>query len=272
MAARERFLLCEATKLPNVLTLLSLNIAVYAISRLPDASWAAFAVFVCIILDLLDGRVAHLLSSAGKFGSQLDSLADIVAFGVLPALVVLHSHPELAWPFKAASACLYLTCAALRLARFNAKADNGAASPLFEGLPSPAAAGLIAACVVSLDVAPSLIAQHAWPAALVLPIVALTCALLMASTLPYPSFKVGRPAAARRRWTWRRSLFALVAGAGLLANPAVTLLCLFTAYALSTILVRRKINHVKARIAVVRLAMQQRAAQGEQPREVHPGT
>src|SRR5215212_9760556 len=107
------------------------------------AIWCILGAFV---FDFLDGRLARLGGHESPFGREFDSLADIVSFGVAPALmvyrIVLHEFPTAGWII----ASIYLVCGALRLARFNclAAANSVAANKEFRGFPIPAAAGVIA--------------------------------------------------------------------------------------------------------------------------------
>lgn len=111
---------------------------------------ATVAIFISMILDSMDGRVARLTRTQSEFGAQLDSLADMVAFGAAPALVVyewsLKGMGRIGW----VSAFVFCACAALRLARFNtniAIVDKR----YFQGLPSPAAAALVAGFIWLMD-------------------------------------------------------------------------------------------------------------------------
>lgn len=131
--------------LPNLFTLSSLFSGFYAviIAMAGDFEKAAIAIFVSMILDGCDGRVARLTHTQSSFGVQFDSLADMCAFGMAPAMVVyqwaLHDLGRLGW----AAAFVYCAGAALRLARFNANVDV-VDKGFFQGLPSPAAAALVA--------------------------------------------------------------------------------------------------------------------------------
>jgi CDP-diacylglycerol--serine O-phosphatidyltransferase len=107
-------------------------------------------IFAAMVFDLLDGYVARLSRSASKFGGELDSLCDVISFGVAPAFLLwrlgqsLEHHPFLG-KAPAGIAILYLVCALLRLARFNVEnAPDPAAHKRFRGLPSPAAGGCLA--------------------------------------------------------------------------------------------------------------------------------
>jgi CDP-diacylglycerol--serine O-phosphatidyltransferase len=112
---------------------------------------AVWCVFVAMIFDAIDGKIARMFGAASEFGSQIDSLSDVVSFGAAPALlfkVMVEAEPSVVPPRGALSlAVVYLACAALRLARFNVETTPDADSHRrFKGLPSPAAAG----CVLSM--------------------------------------------------------------------------------------------------------------------------
>jgi CDP-diacylglycerol--serine O-phosphatidyltransferase len=134
--------------LPNLFTLAALFSGFYAVVQGMNRNfeYAAVAVFVAMILDGLDGRVARLTHSQSAFGAEFDSLSDMVSFGVAPALVayewMLRGLGKLGWMV----AFIYCACAALRLARFNTMIGI-ADKRWFIGLPSPAAAALVAGLV-----------------------------------------------------------------------------------------------------------------------------
>lgn len=138
--------------LPNLFTTAALFSGFYAIVSAMDGNFthAAVAVFVAMVLDGLDGRVARLTNTQSAFGAEYDSLSDMVAFGVAPAVVVfswaLTDMGKAGWLF----AFIYVAGAALRLARFNTHIgdDDGR---YFTGLPSPSGAGLVAGMVWSLS-------------------------------------------------------------------------------------------------------------------------
>lgn len=131
--------------LPNMITLSALFCGFYAIvmSLNLEFKQSTVAIFIGMILDSMDGRVARLTRTQSEFGAQLDSLSDMVTFGVAPALVAyewsLKGMGRVGW----VAAFIYCACAALRLARFNtniAVVDKR----FFQGLPSPAAAAIVA--------------------------------------------------------------------------------------------------------------------------------
>ena len=135
--------------LPNLLTTGGLFAGFYSIiaSMRGDFSSAAIAVFIANVFDVLDGRIARLTRTTSRFGIEYDSLSDLVAFGVAPGVLVYRwaLEPFHTWGWLAAS--LYVTCGALRLARFNVQYDVGEKRH-FTGLPIPAAAEVIASSVL----------------------------------------------------------------------------------------------------------------------------
>ncbi|MGE0189108.1 MAG: CDP-diacylglycerol--serine O-phosphatidyltransferase [Steroidobacteraceae bacterium] len=138
--------------LPNLLTTGTLFSGFYAIVAAIDGNFsrAGLAIFVAMLFDGLDGRVARWTNTQSEFGKEYDSLSDMVAFGLAPSIVVYQwGHERIAeygnlWGrFGWLAAFFFAVCAALRLARFNVKADTGD-KRYFEGLPSPSAAACVA--------------------------------------------------------------------------------------------------------------------------------
>jgi CDP-diacylglycerol--serine O-phosphatidyltransferase len=172
--------------LPNLLTTAALFSGFFAILAAIDGHYdkAALAIFLAMLLDALDGRVARMTNTQTAFGAEYDSLSDMVAFGLAPGLVMylwtLNSLGRLGWLV----AFVYVTGAALRLARFNTKVETADKS-YFEGLPSPAAAGVVVGCLwvaVDYDLSPDMLR---------IPVAILTAfaGLAMVSNLRYYSFK-----------------------------------------------------------------------------------
>ena len=134
--------------LPNLFTTAALFSGFYAIvqSMNNKFEYAAVAIFIAMVLDGLDGRVARMTHTQSEFGAEYDSLSDMVSFGVAPSLLIYE------WAFRDLgkwgwfAAFIYCVCAALRLARFNANIDV-VDKRYFQGLPSPAAAALVAGFV-----------------------------------------------------------------------------------------------------------------------------
>jgi CDP-diacylglycerol--serine O-phosphatidyltransferase len=154
---------------------------IYAIRG--DFETAAPFIGFAIVLDLLDGRIARMTGTASEFGVQFDSLADVISFGVAPAILSftwgLESLGRMGW----AAAFLFVTAAALRLARFNIQSGS-VDKRYFVGMPSPAAAGVPAATVYAYPVGLH-DASEALPALLMV----VVPALLMVSTIRFRSFK-----------------------------------------------------------------------------------
>jgi len=138
--------------LPNLFTTASLFSGFYAIVQAMNGAFetAAIAIFVAMVLDGLDGRIARLTHTQSEFGAQYDSLSDMVSFGAAPALVMyvwaLKDLGKLGW----IAAFVYCAGAALRLARFNTNIDV-IDKRYFQGLPSPMAAALLAGLVWIFD-------------------------------------------------------------------------------------------------------------------------
>ncbi|MED5499814.1 CDP-diacylglycerol--serine O-phosphatidyltransferase [Salinicola sp. LHM] len=134
--------------LPNLFTLSALFAGFYSIVAAINGDYAkaAIAIFVAMVLDGLDGRVARLTNTQSAFGAEFDSLADMVSFGMAPALVaftwILQDIGKIGW----IAAFIFVAGAALRLARFNVQIGS-TDKKWFVGLPSPSAAAIVAACV-----------------------------------------------------------------------------------------------------------------------------
>jgi CDP-diacylglycerol--serine O-phosphatidyltransferase len=172
--------------LPNLLTTAGLFSGFYAVVMSMNNHFeaAAIAILVAMIFDGLDGRVARITNTQSDFGAEYDSMADMVSFGMAPALVAynfgLSELGKIGW----LAAFLYVACAALRLARFNTQigtADNR----FFQGLASPAAAAVVAGMVwVGIDYE-----VDGNEFGLVVAIVTGVSGLLMVSNFKYNSFK-----------------------------------------------------------------------------------
>lgn len=174
--------------LPNLFTIGALFAGFYGIVAATKGLFeiAAIALFIAMLLDNLDGRVARMTKTQSKLGAELDSLSDMVAFGVAPALIVYHwsliGLGKIGWLLS----FFYTATAALRLARFNSQLDV-ADKKYFKGLPAPVAAAVVVGFVwncVDLEI----VGQTAVMKVLIGVITALVGAL-MVSTLKYYSFK-----------------------------------------------------------------------------------
>lgn len=151
-------------------------------------------IFMAMLFDTLDGQVARITRTTSDFGGQLDSLCDVVSFGVAPSILLVKLcpdftsvHREAVW----AIAALFSCCAALRLARFNVESDETDDHGTFAGLPSPAAASVIASwAMFSFTLRNEInyenFAGYDWWMQRVLPLFTLAIAGLMVSRIPYP--------------------------------------------------------------------------------------
>jgi CDP-diacylglycerol--serine O-phosphatidyltransferase len=218
--------------LPNLLTTGCLFSGFYAIVAAIDGNFerAGIAVFVAMIFDGLDGRVARLTSTETAFGKEYDSLADMVAFGLAPAIVSyqwgvarIAEYGKLWYRFGWLAAFFYAVAAALRLAKFNVRV--GGDKRYFEGLPSPSAAAIVSAFLWKSSEwrepgLPGLILAFA--------ITAAAGALMVCrfSYLSFKSFDLTRPV----RFIW---LVAVALGFIIIApDPPAVLLAIFGGYAL----------------------------------------
>jgi CDP-diacylglycerol--serine O-phosphatidyltransferase len=172
--------------LPNLLTTAALFAGFYAIVQAMNGKFenAAVAIFVAMILDGLDGRVARMTRTQSAFGAEYDSLSDMVSFGAAPALVIyewaLRDLGKLGW----IAAFIYCAGAALRLARFNTNKDV-VDKRYFQGMPSPAAAALIAGLVWVVIEFGATGADVRWPAC----VLTVFAGVTMVSNIPYYSGK-----------------------------------------------------------------------------------
>ncbi len=178
-----------------------------------------------IVLDMFDGRIARMTNTTSAFGLELDSLADIISFGIAPVVLAfawgLSDLGRLGW----AAGFVYLTAAAMRLARFNIQSPTQADKRFFVGMPSPPAAGVVASTVYLWPYPPSGGPQVVAAVALVL-----VPGALMVSTIRFRSFKT-------INFGWSQSYIKLIVVAGLIAfiatEPRVTLVILAYSYLLS---------------------------------------
>lgn len=212
--------------LPSLVTTASLFVAFYAIvqATLGRYEVAAMAIFVSMVLDGLDGRIARWTNTASDFGKEYDSLADVIAFGLTPALVMfewsLTAYGNIGW----LSAFLFVACAALRLARFNSVEVKD--KRYFQGLPSPAAAAVVAGWVWTMadfDFEGSRLG----PVSIV---IVVASALAMVSNLPYKSFKDLDP---KNRVPFVAMVLLIVPFVLISFDPPRVLFLLFLAYLVS---------------------------------------
>ena len=213
--------------LPNLLTTAALSCGFFAITCSINGRYenAAVAIIVALVLDGLDGRVARLTNTQSDFGAQYDSMADVVSFGVAPAILMytwaLAPLGKLGW----IAAFIHMAGGALRLARFNVQLEIDD-KRFFQGLPSPAA-GAVLACFVW--VSSEFEFGYSWLAYAILLLTA-TTGILMVSNLRYYSFKdidlLGKV-------PFIVACGVMLAFSIIFAHPPLTLFLLFLGYALS---------------------------------------
>tara|TARA_B100001123_G_scaffold447639_1_gene605801 strand:- start:17 stop:823 length:807 start_codon:yes stop_codon:yes gene_type:complete len=177
--------------LPNTLTIIGVCIGLSSIKFAMDQNYgfSIIALLIAGILDTLDGRIARLIKGTSKVGKELDSLTDVVSFGVAPAFImyfwILNGLGKLGWLIV----LVYVVCTALRLARFNIMIEHESAiwkANFFEGVPSPAGAGLVLLPLVLHKANIYNLDQHNL---LIVSLTFIITAFLMISKIPTYSFK-----------------------------------------------------------------------------------
>jgi CDP-diacylglycerol---serine O-phosphatidyltransferase len=211
--------------LPSMFTLGCLFFGFFGIVQAMNLrfDYAAMSIFVAMVMDSLDGRVARMTNTQTAFGAELDSIADMVSFGAAPALIVYE------WALKSlpsprialAAAFIYAACAALRLARFNVQIGT-VDKRFFNGLPSPAAAAVLAGFVLLIDDRDIEGAAVAWWAFAV----TLVSGISMVTTAKFFSFK-----SMGRRAISFTAIAMLAVGFGVvLMHPPTVIFAVFVTY------------------------------------------
>jgi len=213
--------------LPNLLTSMSLFAGFYSMVATIDRKfvYAAIAIFVSGIFDMLDGTVARKTGSSSRFGVEYDSLSDAIAFGVAPGLLAymwaLKGYGRFGW----LAAFLYVACGTLRLARYNVQVDT-VQKKKFLGLPIPMAAWTIAASVLFFtEFGIAVEIQRIF-----MPILVYALAFLMVSAVRYHSHK---QATVLRTRHFEAVVIAILLFVIILFEPAVTLFVLTLGYVIS---------------------------------------
>src|SRR5687767_13377819 len=213
--------------LPSLMTLGNLFCGYACVIYAMRGEYAVAAPFVGIamVLDTLDGRIARLTGTTSEFGLQFDSLADIISFGIAPAILTFSWGLTALGNWGWAAGFVYVTAAAMRLARFNIQASSHGDKRYFVGMPSPAAATVPASTI------------FAYPSGFqepigAIPVLALVLipAFLMVSTIKFRSFKTF-DLQARRSYTVLLVIASLIAFVS--AHPALALVTLSYGYMLS---------------------------------------
>ena len=211
--------------LPNLLTTAALFAGFYSIVAALKGYFdtAAIAIFIAMIADGLDGRVARLTNTQSAFGAEYDSLSDMVSFGIAPALVVYSWSLSVMGKLGLLAAFIYAAATALRLARFNTQTNS---KPYFQGLPCPSAAGLIASIVWMGYVYEIPGMNLAVPVALATIVVA----SLMVSGVRYSSFK---SVDFKGKVPFFTVVIAMFVIAGIALEPPEILFAIFSIFVLS---------------------------------------
>lgn len=210
--------------LPNLLTIVNMFFGFFAViySINSNFTYAAYAIVIAAVFDQLDGRVARMANATSRFGAELDSLSDLISFGMAPGLLLflwsLEPFGRLGW----LASFFYVACGALRLARFNVQSGS-VEKAYFQGLPIPMAAGIVASSVLAFEDL-ELDAARSWG------LLAMTFLLgfVMVSTFRYRSFK---DIDFRHRLPFRYLVIGVFIFALVAVRPETTLFVLFLSYA-----------------------------------------
>ncbi len=211
---------------PNFFTALSIFVGVIGIIASIKGNFekAAWLIFLSLILDGLDGRVARWTNACSKFGVEFDSLADVVAFGVAPAILLYQTIGHEYGKFGSMVAALFVVFGAIRLARFNVMAPNSEPS-VFIGVPIPTAAIFVASWVLLY------LKYHIFKLPVLL--MSLGIALLMVSNIRYPSFK---KFSFQKRYVIKLLILVVIVSSLLYLYPAEFLTIIITLYIFSGII------------------------------------
>lgn len=213
--------------LPNLLTTAGLFSGFYAVVSSMNGHFeaAAIAIFIAMIFDGLDGRVARMTNTQSAFGAEYDSMADMVSFGIAPGLVAYNWALSGMGKFGWIAAFVFVACAALRLARFNTQVGI-ADKRYFQGLASPAAAGVIASIVWTGNEYQMVGQDYGF----IMGLITIISGLLMVSNFRYNSFK-------EVDWKGKVNfvvvLLIVLVFAVVASSPAELLMAIFVLYACS---------------------------------------
>ena len=187
--------------LPSLITILNgiFGFAAIFVTSKGQFSLAGYFILLAMIADMLDGRLARMSQNTSSFGGQLDSLCDVISFGVAPAFLILkvldselnkgigYSDENFIQRFIWVTAAAYLSCAAIRLARFNVENEEDTSAHMnFVGLPTPAAAGVIVSLIIFQQKHMEVLSVLSVMIVFAMPFVALGMAMLMVSRIRYP--------------------------------------------------------------------------------------
>lgn len=210
---------------PNLVTSLNLFCGYYSVLASVQSRFveAAVAIFIGAVFDLLDGKIARATNTTSKFGIEYDSLADLITFGLAPALLmvlwVLEPMGRPGW----LAGFLFMTCGALRLARFNSSVST---SPDFEGLPIPAAAAMNISVVLFF----SRMGMSPEPFKVLLLMMMFILSFLMVSSFPYKSFK---NVSLFKRMTFNKLVGLILVFVAIATEPSILLFATILLYIVS---------------------------------------
>lgn len=219
---KRRFSSRHLSILPNACTSMNLFCGYLSIVMTSQGEFlaAGWLILVANIFDILDGRLARLTSVESRFGAELDSLADLVSFGVSPAFLVYTRYLEHDRIYGLIISGIFVLCGALRLARFNVTPHSK--KDVFEGLPIPAGAGIVA----TMTIFELQFFNFMRIPAVVIPFVVIITSFLMVSKIEYPAMKKTPNTSGKRKLVVAALLVALV------VNPPMTLFFLTWGFAL----------------------------------------
>ena len=209
-----------------------------------DFSFAGLLIFIAMLFDAFDGRVARMLHAESSFGVEMDSLADLISFCAAPAFLIYYIALR-ETPFGAPIAFIFMLFGAIRLAKFNVLANSGKGSKKhFSGLPTPAAAAVLVSLALSYDALSLDEVRRVLPIAKVyipyifsaVSFVTLGLALLMVSNIPYASFK-SKPTGQNRKVTLGKFLFLAVLIILFIKYPQDIVFIVFGLYAMIGLIV-----------------------------------
>ena len=213
--------------LPNLFTTGNLFCGFWAIISVFEEKffYGAVAILLAAVFDALDGKVARLSGATSKFGIQYDSLADLVSFGVAPALLAfswaLRPYGKFGW----LAAFLFVACGALRLARFNVQSSSGEVK-YFKGLPIPTAAAMIALTILLY----LRLIETGWVKDIVILVMIYVLAFLMVSTIRYFSFK---ELGLAKRKPFGLFMFVVLSMVVIIMEPVIVLFAFILVYVFS---------------------------------------
>jgi len=205
---------------------------------------AAWLLILSIVFDMLDGRIARITKTTSEFGVQLDSLSDLVSFGLAPAVMIYQLVLNSMDKIGITIAVLFVLCSALRLAKFNVMAKDGVVHTSFMGLPTPASAGLLISFVLSYELFIAdpgqsltfktipLLMKNMPVFFKMMPVIMVVLSLLMVSNVPYASFKKFKFSKPKAFQTLVLIIMLIVL---ILTFPQNIIFILFSLYALSSI-------------------------------------